>query len=99
MKKLVCVFLALVAVFLIPTGASAGIAVDLELVLAADVSGSVDGADFVLQRDGYVNAFNDAALQNAIMNGVLGKIAVTMVYWSDGQSQVVPWTIIDSAAT
>jgi hypothetical protein len=72
--------------------------VDLELVLLADVSGSLDTTDFNLQRDGYAAAFNSAAVQNAILGGTLGRIAVTLVYWSDGQAVVVPWTLIDSAA-
>jgi hypothetical protein len=73
--------------------------VDLELVLAADVSGSLDGTDFNLQRDGYASAFQSAAVQNAILGGTLGRIAVTLVYWSDGQQQSVGWTLIDSAAS
>jgi hypothetical protein len=72
--------------------------VDLELVLLADVSGSLDAADFALQRDGYAAAFNSAAVQSAILGGTIGSIAVTLVYWSDGQAIAVPWTLIDSAA-
>ena len=72
--------------------------VDLELVLLADVSGSLDAADFNLQRDGYAAAFNSATVQNAILGGSIGSIAVTLVYWSDGQATAVPWTLIDSAA-
>lgn len=71
--------------------------VDLELVLLADVSGSVDAADFALQRDGYVAAFQSALVQNRILGGTIGSIAVTLVYWSDGQQIAVPWTLIDSA--
>lgn len=78
---------------------AATVAVDLELVLAADVSGSLDAADFALQRDGYVAAFKSAAVQNAIAAGALGRIAVSLVYWSDGQAQSVGWTLIDSAAS
>ena len=59
---------------------AAPVAVDLELVLAADVSGSLDLADFELQRDGCVAAFQSAAVQNAIAAGALGKIAVSLVY-------------------
>jgi hypothetical protein len=74
------------------------IPVDLELVLLADVSGSLDTTDFNLQRDGYAAAFNSAAVQNAILGGAIGSIAVTLVYWSDSQSVAVPWTLIDSTA-
>lgn len=76
------------------------VAVDLELVLLADVSGSLDTADFNLQRQGYSNAFRSAAVQSAILGSSgTGKIAVTLVYWSSGQSIAVDWTLIDSAAS
>jgi hypothetical protein len=74
-------------------------AVDLELALLLDLSGSVDGTDFALQRDGYVAAFNSAAVQNAILGGEIGAIAVTLVYFSDSSVQSVGWTLINSAAT
>lgn len=76
------------------------VAVDLELVLLADVSGSLDQTDFDQQRQGYSNAFRSAAVQNAILGSSgTGKIAVTLVYWSDGQSIAVDWQLIDSAAS
>lgn len=81
------------------TSAHAAVAVDLELLLLADVSGSLDATDFNLQRDGYVAAFRSAAVQSAIMGGTLGSIAVSLVYWSSGQTQSVGWTLIDSAAS
>ena len=40
---------------------------------------------------------NSAAVQNAILGGTIGSIAVTLVYWSDRQTTAVPWTLIDSA--
>ncbi len=55
--------------------------VDLELVLAVDVSGSVDNAEFDLQVDGYMDAFRSAEVQNAIKNMPNG-IAVTMLFWT-----------------
>lgn len=72
--------------------------VDLELVLAVDVSGSVDATEFGLQRQGYIDAFNDSSVWNAIAQGSLKQIAVTLVYWSGGsqQDQAVGWTLIDS---
>jgi hypothetical protein len=85
---------------LISAPAAHAVAVNLELVLLADVSGSLDATDFNLQRQGYSNAFRSAAVQNAItQNG--GAIAVTLVYWSaaNQQSQSVAWTLIDSAAS
>jgi hypothetical protein len=63
------------------------IAVDLQLVLAIDVSGSVNANEFALQRNGYVNAFQNTVIQNAITAGPLGRIAATYVYWAGAGSQ------------
>ena len=80
---------------------AAPIAVDLQLVLAVDVSGSVDANEFALQRDGYVQAFQSATIQNAITSGALGQIAVTYVYWSGAaeQQQTIGWTLINDASS
>ena len=70
--------------------------VDLQLVLAADVSGSMDLDELALQQLGYVSAFRDPGLLGVISSGPLGRIAVTYVEWA-GSAQhwtVVPWTII-----
>jgi hypothetical protein len=76
-------------------------AVDLELVLAVDISGSINDAEYNLQKTGYVNAFNNLSLWNAIEAGALDKIAVTYVEWSGAaqQYQLVDWTLIDSYAS
>lgn len=75
--------------------------VGLELVLLVDVSGSVDATEFALQKTGYVQAFQSAAVQNAILASVGGAIAVTYIEWSGSaqQSQAVGWTLINSAAS
>ena len=80
---------------------AAAVPVGLELALLVDVSGSVDAGEFALQRDGYVQAFQSAAVQNAIMASQGGAIAATLIYWSGSaeQSQVVGWTLINSALT
>ncbi|MCC6125843.1 MAG: DUF1194 domain-containing protein [Pirellulales bacterium] len=80
--------------------ASAAVDVDLELSLLSDVSGSMSTAEFDLVRNGYAAAFNNAATWTKISQGTLGKIAVNLVYWSGAnqQSEVVPWTLIDSFA-
>ena len=72
--------------------------VDLELVLAVDVSGSVDGFEARLQRNGYVAAFADPLVLNAIQSGPLGRIAVTYFEWAGFGHTVatVPWTLIAS---
>lgn len=73
--------------------------VDLLLVLAADVSRSVDHQKFQLQRDGYAAALNDARVLNAITSGANRRIAMCFVEWSGAGAQklVVDWTLIDSA--
>lgn len=75
--------------------------VDLELVLAVDVSLSMDMDEQRLQRDGYIKAFRDRDLIAAIVAGRHKRIAVTYVEWagSFNQQTVVPWTLIDSPAT
>ena len=72
--------------------------VDLELVLAIDVSGSIDGFEAGLQRDGYVAALTDPLVLNAIRSGPHKRIAVTYFEWAGIGSAVatVPWTVIGS---
>ncbi len=70
--------------------------VDVELVLAVDVSGSVSHDRFLLQQQGYIAAFRDPRLLQAIRTGAAQAIAVTMTQWTgpDLQMQVLPWTLI-----
>ena len=67
--------------------------VDLQLVLAVDVSGSVNQTRFELQRDGYVAAFRNPRVLDTISSGPHQAIAVTMVQWTGPalQVHVVPW--------
>ena len=83
------------------TLAFAQTAVDLQLVLAVDASGSVDQRRFELQQRGYVAAFRDPRVLRAIQSGATQAIAVTMVQWTGPalQIQVLPWTFINDAAT
>ncbi len=71
--------------------------VDLELILAVDVSGSVDDEEAQLQRAGYVAAITDDKVLRAIKSGRLGRIAVAYVEWAgQGISRtVIDWTVID----
>src|SRR5712692_11346906 len=71
-------------------------AVDLQLVLAVDASGSVDQVRFELQKRGYVAAFRHARVVQAIRSGPHQAIAVTMVQWTGPmlQVQVVGWTLV-----
>ncbi|MCX5495119.1 DUF1194 domain-containing protein [Kaistia dalseonensis] len=73
------------------------IPVDLELVLAVDVSRSMDPDEQALQRQGYINALRHAEVINAIRSGPYGRIAVTYFEWSgpDAQEVIVPWMLIE----
>lgn len=91
----------LLAAFLAATGlaqrALAQTAVDLELVIAVDVSLSMDLDEQRLQREGYVTAFRDPEVHKAITSGPHGRIVVTYLEWAGPpvQQVVVPWTLID----
>jgi hypothetical protein len=96
-----CALTAYVALALgFAAGALAQLLVDLELVLAVDVSLSMDLDEQRLQRDGYITAFRDGEVQKAITSGPHGRIAVTYMEWAGPsvQNVVVPWTIIDGSA-
>ena len=82
-------------------GARSQANVDLQLVLAVDVSGSVNEARFELQKRGYIAAFRDPRLLRAIQSGSAQKIAVTMLQWTGPQLQVqvVPWRLISGEAS
>jgi hypothetical protein len=75
--------------------------VDVALVLAVDVSTSMDPDEQDLQRQGYVEAFSSPSVHQAIHNGLLGRIAVTYVEWAGAhphvQNVVVPWTVLESS--
>ena len=83
-----------------PKAARAGDDVDLVLVLAADVSRSIDAAKFQLQRDGYAAAVSDPRVLDAIRAGRNGRIGVTFVEWSGigAQHVVIDWMTIGDAA-
>ena len=83
------------------TAARATDKVDLLLVLASDVSRSVDAQKFELQRRGYGQAMADPRVVEAIRSGSNGRIGVCFVEWSGVMSQklVVGWTMIGDAET
>ncbi len=76
-------------------------AVDLQLVLAVDASGSVNQTRFRLQQQGYAAAFRHPQVLKAIVSGAEQAIAVTLVQWTGPflQVQVVPWTLIKDAVS
>jgi uncharacterized protein DUF1194 len=75
--------------------------VDLLLVLAADVSGSMDESKFELQRSGYAAAFSNPRVIEAIRAGPKGRIAVAFIEWSGilQQKTVIDWTVISNDET
>ena len=77
-----------------------GLPVDAELVLAVDVSRSMDEAELRLDRDGYVAALRDPEVIAAIESGFYGRIALAYVEWGGEAEQriVIPWQVIDSPA-
>jgi hypothetical protein len=81
--------------------ATAAEKVDLQLILAADVSRSVDPDEFHLQREGYASAFTNPKVLNAIQSGPYRAIAVTFVEWSGSEAQrvVADWTVIRDEET
>ncbi|HET7716507.1 MAG TPA: DUF1194 domain-containing protein [Bauldia sp.] len=80
--------------------AIAQVEVDLELVLAVDISRSMDYEEQQLQREGYVEALRHPEVIEAIRSGAVGRIAVTYVEWAGPfhQAMVVPWTIVSNLA-
>jgi len=84
----------------VPLSAHAETEVDVALVLAVDVSFSMDIDEQALQRDGFVQAFRSPEVQDAIERGLIGKIAVTYFEWAGSADQhvVIPWTLLDSPA-
>jgi Protein of unknown function (DUF1194) len=71
--------------------------VDLALVLAVDISGSMDPEEQKLQREGFIEAFRSPLVHDAVANGMLGRIAVVYMEWAGSSVQyvVVPWTLIE----
>ena len=94
-----CAAVALAA--LTSRGASAQTMVDLQLILAVDASGSVNTDRFELQRKGYVAAFRDKQVLDAVRGSGHQSIAVAMFQWTGPalQAQIVPWTLVKDQAS
>ena len=94
--RLAAVLLAL----LVPARAAAQ-PVDLELVLAVDVSGSVDRDEARLQRDGYVAALTDPQVIDAVRGGLHGRIAVTYFEWAGYRHRrlLADWHLVHDRAS
>lgn len=75
--------------------------VDVELVLAVDVSYSMDMDELAVQREGYANALVSADFLRALKGGIHGRIAVTYFEWASAYDQkiIVPWRMIEGPET
>ena len=73
------------------------IPVDIELVIAVDVSYSMDPDEQALQREGYIQALTSKEFLNALREGANGKIAITYFEWAGqfDQKIVMPWRLIE----
>ena len=71
--------------------------VDVELVLAVDVSYSMDPDEQALQREGYIAGITSREFMQALRSGMHGKVAVSYFEWAGPYDQriVVPWRLID----
>jgi Protein of unknown function (DUF1194) len=80
---------------------AAGDDVDVELILAVDVSYSMDPDEQALQREGYVTALTSPEFLTALRAGIHARIAVTYFEWANANDQkiLLPWRLIDGPAT
>lgn len=102
LAALFAAFLAAMVSLAAPASARDGeIDVDVELILAVDVSYSMDPEEQKLQREGYIDALRSPEILAAIKKGVNGKIAVAYVEWAGVNSReiVADWHIIDGPET
>jgi hypothetical protein len=76
---------------------SGAIEVDVELVLAVDISFSMDPDEQELQREGYIHAITSNEFLRAVKDGIHGKIALTYFEWANSTERrvIVPWRVID----
>jgi hypothetical protein len=73
------------------------VAVDVELVLAVDVSYSMDPDEQALQREGYITGITSREFMQALQQGMNGKVAITYFEWAGPADQkiILPWRLID----
>ena len=70
--------------------------VDAALILAVDISQSVDEDRYRLQMEGMAKALENEAVADAITSGPYGRIAIQFIVWADGVETLIPWQIISS---
>lgn len=97
MKNTAVSFFAISAFCLAITSPAQAVPVDVELSLLWDVSGSITSAEYDLQRQGYANAFQSMAVQNAIDSGTNQSIAVQVVQYGTNAVVATSWTHVTSA--
>ena len=73
--------------------------VGMQLILAADVSGSVNATRYKTQQDGYLEALGDSRVLNVIAELDPPILAITFIAWSRDQEIMVPWTRVHDART
>ena len=100
-KASICLIFALALVAWSAPAVAAQQQVDLKLVLAVDVSGSIDNDELRLEREGTADAFLDPAVIKAIQSGSVGRIAVAMIDFSSNPYNriVVDWHIVGDRAS
>lgn len=92
-------FLCVLALIVLPVSCRAEpLEVDIELFLAVDVSRSMSPYELEIQRRGYAEALSSDRVMEAVLGGMIGRIALTYVEWAGSSSQtvIIPWTLIDS---
>ena len=98
MRWLRCLsFVAVLAAAATAVAQGNGESADTALVIAVDVSQSVDEARYRMQMDGIAAAFEDKEVIAAITSGANGQILITLVTWSDTAATAIPWTRIANA--
>jgi hypothetical protein len=98
LERLLSVGIGLFLVLLAATSVRADEEVDVQLVLAVDVSRSMTDRELQIQRRGYSEALRSEAVARAVQSGLLGRIALTYVEWGGQywQRTVVDWQIIEN---
>src|ERR1700739_3280835 len=73
--------------------------VGMQLILAADVSGSVNATRYKTQQDGYLEALRDRRERDVIAGLAPPVVAITFIAWARDQEVMVPWTRVHDART
>lgn len=98
---LLCLIAALALVLPTARPTAQPLPVDLELVLAVDISGSIDDDESRLQREGYLAALIHPSVIEAVGSGPFGRVAITYIEWAgdDFQQTVVDWMLVEDEAS